>query len=572
MIWNWYDDENKLVHIATYDDARAASYDAERAARKGWVPQGSSATEGHVNVGRTTLKVLALGLPFLVTGASRTKGKLTITYVRTPEWLANRQRRLEAKAQAEAARKAERETAKTEQRAEAERRRAEAESARANQRALQGLKRGHVERDQPTYGRPDIFAKPTGVLAPGAVFDLVEMRGTFARVRPAAGADVWIALSAIRPGELETPPATMTRPPDPRAAPAIERQARFCEQCGGRVSEAAKFCGSCGAPVLSVGQEEGSFARPMDATAPPPGDQRSGEFDASTGPDSARPGERLNEEKDTTTIAAADHEQGPLQHVADETRPEAPPLAPVPDETPGAPAATTLAAAASAPLSFGAQTATSNEASAATADASMDYSWLRRPPVWFKAFIVGIGVFAVAAWFGLFASGFLVLVVFVIVSRARRNRLLALLRPSESRAALGAARGRVQIAWSSARTWWRGRPGAVKIAYATIGLLSGTFVLAFAFAGLSRTGEAAPSFFVALATLGLLLALGLFGLSLIAWIPLLGPRLLRWLGWDDIPRLRQYRGLQASLALLVIAAAIFGTAVVAGVCHIGTDG
>jgi hypothetical protein len=89
----WYDDNNKLTHVSTYKNEQEASKEAERAAQKGWMPQGTTATDGHVNVGRTTLKILALGVPFLITGASRSKGQITITYVRTPEWLAAHKRK-----------------------------------------------------------------------------------------------------------------------------------------------------------------------------------------------------------------------------------------------------------------------------------------------------------------------------------------------------------------------------------------------------------------------------------------------------------------------------------------------
>jgi hypothetical protein len=77
----WYEDESKLSHIESYESEERASTDANNAAKKGWMPQSTSATDGHVNIGRT----LARGLIF---GAHRTKGKFTITYGRTPEWLA----------------------------------------------------------------------------------------------------------------------------------------------------------------------------------------------------------------------------------------------------------------------------------------------------------------------------------------------------------------------------------------------------------------------------------------------------------------------------------------------------
>jgi hypothetical protein len=77
----WYEDNSKLSHIESYESEEVASIDANKAAMKGWMPQSTSATDGHINIGRT----LARGLIF---GAHRTKGKFTITYGRTPEWLA----------------------------------------------------------------------------------------------------------------------------------------------------------------------------------------------------------------------------------------------------------------------------------------------------------------------------------------------------------------------------------------------------------------------------------------------------------------------------------------------------
>src|SRR5712692_3985530 len=113
----WYDDESELAYVATYKNEKDASRDAQSAARKGWMPQGTAATEGHVNVGRTALKVFALGLPFLVTGASRTKGKVTLTFVRTPEWVAGRQTHLARVEETTAAQRVAREKTKAAERA-----------------------------------------------------------------------------------------------------------------------------------------------------------------------------------------------------------------------------------------------------------------------------------------------------------------------------------------------------------------------------------------------------------------------------------------------------------------------
>jgi hypothetical protein len=78
----WYEDNSKLSHIESYESEEQASIDVDGAAKKGWKALGSSATDGHINIGRT----LARGLIF---GAHRTKGTITITYDRTPEWLAS---------------------------------------------------------------------------------------------------------------------------------------------------------------------------------------------------------------------------------------------------------------------------------------------------------------------------------------------------------------------------------------------------------------------------------------------------------------------------------------------------
>lgn len=88
----WYDDKNKLTYVATYKNEKDAAKEADKAAKKGWMPQGTTATDGHINLGRTiTYGVLTLGVSYLL-GGSRTKGTITLSYVRTPEWLAEHKR------------------------------------------------------------------------------------------------------------------------------------------------------------------------------------------------------------------------------------------------------------------------------------------------------------------------------------------------------------------------------------------------------------------------------------------------------------------------------------------------
>lgn len=83
----WYLDNTKLNHIATYRNAEEATRDADAASHAGWVPSGTSATDGHINVGRTATEAVLTGGLTLLLGASRTKGNVTVTYVRTPQWL-----------------------------------------------------------------------------------------------------------------------------------------------------------------------------------------------------------------------------------------------------------------------------------------------------------------------------------------------------------------------------------------------------------------------------------------------------------------------------------------------------
>lgn len=70
-----------------YRDGAAASRDADRAAKKGWMPQGTSATGSQIDLRRTAANVILLGGLGLLAGSNQTKGTITITYIRTPPWL-----------------------------------------------------------------------------------------------------------------------------------------------------------------------------------------------------------------------------------------------------------------------------------------------------------------------------------------------------------------------------------------------------------------------------------------------------------------------------------------------------
>ena len=88
----WYQDAKRLTYVPTYKKDKDAQKEMEAAAQHGWMPQGTAATEGHINFGRTLMKGALTGGIGLMTGASRSKGKITITFVRTPEWTARQKK------------------------------------------------------------------------------------------------------------------------------------------------------------------------------------------------------------------------------------------------------------------------------------------------------------------------------------------------------------------------------------------------------------------------------------------------------------------------------------------------
>ncbi len=83
----WYGDDRKMSYVASYDSVEKATAEANAAAQYGWMPQGTSTTDGHSDLGTIGRSVFLLGGLGLLTAGSRSKGKVTITYVRTQEWL-----------------------------------------------------------------------------------------------------------------------------------------------------------------------------------------------------------------------------------------------------------------------------------------------------------------------------------------------------------------------------------------------------------------------------------------------------------------------------------------------------
>lgn len=84
----WYHDNNKKMHVVTYTNEKLLQREVEEAAKFGWIPQQMAGIQGHINVGRTATAAMLTGGLSLMLGASRSKDKMTITYVRDEKWMA----------------------------------------------------------------------------------------------------------------------------------------------------------------------------------------------------------------------------------------------------------------------------------------------------------------------------------------------------------------------------------------------------------------------------------------------------------------------------------------------------
>ncbi|GHO77241.1 hypothetical protein KSD_50120 [Ktedonobacter sp. SOSP1-85] len=84
LFGKWYEDPNLKVHVETYKSERELKKGVEVAGRHGWVPQ-VDGMKGHINVGRTMTAAALTGGFSLLLGASRTKDKWTVTFVRSQQ-------------------------------------------------------------------------------------------------------------------------------------------------------------------------------------------------------------------------------------------------------------------------------------------------------------------------------------------------------------------------------------------------------------------------------------------------------------------------------------------------------
>lgn len=88
---HWYQDITKRTHVETYTNQKAMQKEVEQAAQHGWIPQTSAGIGGHVNAGKMVAGAILtapIGGVGALWGTKRTKDQITMTFIRTPEWLA----------------------------------------------------------------------------------------------------------------------------------------------------------------------------------------------------------------------------------------------------------------------------------------------------------------------------------------------------------------------------------------------------------------------------------------------------------------------------------------------------
>ncbi len=88
----WYHDETKLTHIETYETEKDVQRDVESAYQHGWQIQGQIAQVGQISGSKIIAGAILAGPVGAMIGAIRGKGKITITFVRSSEWIAQHPR------------------------------------------------------------------------------------------------------------------------------------------------------------------------------------------------------------------------------------------------------------------------------------------------------------------------------------------------------------------------------------------------------------------------------------------------------------------------------------------------
>jgi hypothetical protein len=84
----WYHDARALTHVSEYTDLKRMQKEVEAAASYGWVPQAQATQHGKFSAGKALVGDMVLGPVGLLAGAIGNKGKITVTFIRTSQWLA----------------------------------------------------------------------------------------------------------------------------------------------------------------------------------------------------------------------------------------------------------------------------------------------------------------------------------------------------------------------------------------------------------------------------------------------------------------------------------------------------
>lgn len=89
----WYHNPTALTYVATYTNDKQMQREMEQAYQHGWQVQGQSAQGGRSSAGKVIGGALIAGpLGALAGAVSKSKDKITVTFVRSPEWMANQQK------------------------------------------------------------------------------------------------------------------------------------------------------------------------------------------------------------------------------------------------------------------------------------------------------------------------------------------------------------------------------------------------------------------------------------------------------------------------------------------------
>lgn len=84
----WWEDTTRLTYIATYTNEKQLRLEIEQAYQHGWIIQDQSGQSGQISAAKVIGGAILAGPLGAMVGAIRSKGKTTITFVRSDEWRA----------------------------------------------------------------------------------------------------------------------------------------------------------------------------------------------------------------------------------------------------------------------------------------------------------------------------------------------------------------------------------------------------------------------------------------------------------------------------------------------------